>query len=686
MGINIGIDLGTTYSAVAKVDAATRKPVIVRNSFGQPTTPSALCFLPDGTVLFGDEAKDEYTAGNHDAVAFYKRDMGSKTYRRGILGTTYTPTTLSAQFLRLLVADIEKTLGDTVDGVVITVPAYFNNPQVQATIDAATQAGLKVLSTIHEPTAAALAYGLDHGAEQTILFYDLGGGTFDVTIAKITQDGVSVIGSNGDHELGGKDFDAAITRYLLTQLADQFGVDPSDKAVRTAAEGKAERIKWHLSSKPTETVQFVIEGKRYSVDISQEAFADIASSLCERTTDITDDLLADVKLTWSDIDAIILVGGSTKMPMIRDYLARRTSATIKTGVNPDEAVALGAAIKANSGTAGAPLGLIGGAPAAPLLIGFKISDVVAHSMGMIAVNKAGDRYINSLIIRKNTPVPASQTVKHNLVVGPEGGELDVYVLQGDQERPLDNTVVNRYVATGITRTGKDGEIIDVTYAYDTNGLVVVTAKQNGHSLAIRVEPVPDDMSWTDGSPQHLSPGLGSSTRVILAIDLSGSMSGHPVEQAKKAMAGFVDTVADANCSVGVLLFADHEVWLMRPCADYRALKKAIADIRMDYNRVGGGNATDPFTQSAILTAGDYLVVLTDGVWENQQLAEKRAKQLHANNINVMALGFGGADLKFLKRIASVEDFADLTNVSNLSASFGRIAQVMASGSGSISMR
>lgn len=701
MGVKVGIDLGTTYSAVARLDPVTGKPVIVPNSFGEAMTPSAVALEGDGSVLFGEEAKDEFASGSQSAAALYKRDMGNDSYQRTIGGRVYSATDLSAVFLRALVADAEEVMGERVDGAVITVPAYFAHAQVKATMEAARQAGLNLLSTIHEPTAAALAYGLDKAdVERTVLFYDLGGGTFDVTIARVSHKGVTVLGSDGDHRLGGKDWDDAIARYVATMLSDDHGIDVSDDTgLYTAIQSKCEQAKRQLSARREVAVPVFASGQRLSIALTQDEFAQIAEPLCERTLDIVDRLFQDLMIGWRDIDAIILVGGSTRMPMVRAYLEGRTDTPIEAGVQVDQAVALGAAIKANASMEGsqAPglqLGVIGGpAPqvdpsrgeppqSSRLAIGFTVTEVVAHALGMIAVNSAGTAYTNSQIIRKNTPIPASSTLPHAFKASARNTEMEIYVLQGDSPRPLDNTVVNKYVATDIRPSGGKGERIEVTYSYDADGLIVVSASQDGRSLPVRIDKVPEDMSWADQPPRKpVTP------TIVLSIDLSGSMSGSPLAEAKVAMsASFLDALSDTESKIGVLLFADHASWRTRPTTNHKSLRKAIAGITIGQGGVGYGNATDPFQAGEVLSDGDYLIVLTDGVWSNQPRAIERARELHRRGINVVALGFGSADIGFLKQIASAEDFAGLTDLSLLGDSFGRIAQVVQSGTGSISLR
>lgn len=686
MGVRVGIDLGTTYSAVARLDPKTGKPVVVPNSLGDSTTASAVAFQPDGTVLFGEEAKDEFFVGSPNAAALYKRDMGNESFQRAILGRTYTATDLSAVFLRHLVADAESVMGEKITGAVITVPAYFKHQQVQATIAAAQQAGLSVLATIHEPTAAALAYGLGKvDCQRIVMFYDLGGGTFDVTVARVSREGIHVLGSDGDHRLGGKDWDDAIARYLIDQLLEQEQIDISgDEVSREFVLGRAEQLKRHLTARRSVTLPIVVAGQRVSASMTRSDFETVTRGLLDRTMDIIEALLYDVGLEWADIDRIILVGGSTKMPMIRSFLEQKSRTTIETAVNPDEAVALGAAIRANTETDanGAMVLRIGNTPSTPTTvaglltpgIGYRISEVVPHALGMIAVNTVGDGYVNSIILPKNSTIPAHQTRSHSFKASVRNTEMEIFVLQGDYPRPLDNTIVNKYVAADIRPS--DSERVEVTYSYDADGLVVVSATQDGRTLPVRIDKVPEDMSWADRAPAALWTG-----QVVLAVDLSGSMSGAPLATAKTAMSEqFVDVLGDSGVQLGVLLFADGTSWLQRPTDDHRRLSAEISGITIGQDGVGYGNDTHPFDSVAMLEQDDYLIVLTDGVWCDQPRAIQRAKQLHQRGVKVVALGFGGADLSFLQSIASEKDLAGFTDLSGLGDSFGKIAQVVQSGS------
>jgi molecular chaperone DnaK (HSP70)/uncharacterized protein YegL len=697
MGIRVGIDLGTTFSTVAKIDENTGKPIVIKNNFDSPITPSVLCFERDGNVLFGEDAKNMQACGDENAVAFFKRSMGRNAFSLNIFGRNYSATDLSAILLEKLIQEAESQIGETIDAAVITVPAYFTHKEREATIEAGKRAGLEVIAIINEPTAAAFAYGLnERETEQTALIYDLGGGTFDVTIAHINKNEINILGSDGDHELGGKDWDDCIARFLASEFYEKSGIDISDDAeMVTSLLVTAESVKKQLTARDTVNVPIIYKDTKVNIEITEETFESISQFLIGTTKEVIERLLLSINLTWRDIDGVILVGGSTRMRMIHNYIYEMSGKEPLSGVNVDEAVALGAAIRANITDKGQALPSIGGLfkkkTESVVIRGAKaVTDVTAHSLGMIAVSEDGKRYINSRIINKNSKIPASNTKSYNFRTKPKDNELEVYVLQGEFDRPLDNTVINKYVITKIENTTPPKTIIDVTYEYNSNGVIEVSAMQQDRNkkLLIRIEPVPADMSWADGAPKSQAEQGGMpDVEVILAIDLSGSMYGDPTKMAQQAMTDFVNQMDPDYTCIGVMAFADSARCILPPTYDYRSVKASISSLTSV--NVGVGNSVEPFTTAqSTFRDGEvrYLIVLTDGCWSNSAAAISAAQRCHKDGIEVMALGFGTADHKFLKQIASIEEFASLTELSNLSGSFSKIAQAIGEGSTSISLR
>jgi molecular chaperone DnaK (HSP70)/uncharacterized protein YegL len=677
--------------------------MVIKNSFGSATTPSVLCFERDGNILFGEDAKNMQSVGDTNAIAFFKRSMGKDMFSVDILGKTYTATDLSAILLKKLKEEAEEQINERIDAAVITVPAYFTHKERAATIEAGKRAGLEVIAIINEPTAAAFAYGLNEKKEeQTVLIYDLGGGTFDVTLARINQNEISILGSDGDHELGGKDWDDCIARYLASEFLEKYGVDLSDDPEMVASLlVTAENVKKQLTSKDMVSVPITYQDIRGTIDITEETFESISQFLIGTTKDVTERLMDSVEISWSQIDGVILVGGSTRMRMIHNYVYEMSGKPPLSGVNVDEAVALGAAIRANITDKGEAVATIGGIFGRTKSSGLSIqgakavTDVTAHSLGMISISPDGEEYINSIIIKKNTKIPAGNTKPFNLRTRAKDNELEVYVLQGEYKRPLDNTIINKYVISKIERTSPPNSVIEVTYEYTANGVIEVSAvqKETGKKLPIKIEPVPEDMSWTDLSPKdNMTAGDMPSVDVMLAIDLSGSMSGDPTRKAMKAMDDFVNQMDSDYTRIGIMAFADNTKVILQPTDDFKAVHNTIS--RLESVDVGICNDAEPFTSAyGVLNGGfmkkesdiKYIVVLTDGCWNNTSTAINAAKKCHEAGIEVMALGFGSADHAFLKKIASTDEFASITDLSDLGGSFSKIAQAIGEGSTGLSV-
>jgi len=507
MGIRVGIDLGTTFSAVARINQATGKPEIIKNIYGNPTTPSVLCFQPDGDILHGDDAKNMQGMGDTNTASFFKRSMGKLAVSFDILGKSYSPTDLSAILLKKLVQEAEAQSGESVDAAVITVPAYFTHIERAATKAAGAAAGIDVIAIINEPSAAAFAYGLNEKeGEQTVMIYDLGGGTFDVTIAQINKNNIQVLGCDGNHELGGKDWDDCIARYLAAQLYEEHGIEITDLAMVNTLLVAAEAAKKQLTARDRVTVPIHFKDIKTSVEISNEIFEEISHFLLGTTKDVTENLLASLGIGWHDLDGVILVGGSTRMRMIHKYVESMSGKPPLKGVNVDEAVALGAAIRANITSQGEsiPSEQIGGFAVNQITIqgARAIIDATAHSLGLIAISEDGSCYTNSKIILRNSSIPAKATKPYGIRMKDKDTALEVYVLQGEHDRPLDNTIVHKYVVTGMKGPKHSEVVIEVTYGYTEDGIIEVSAMQQGTSKAldVDVQPIPDDMAWTDQPP------------------------------------------------------------------------------------------------------------------------------------------------------------------------------------------
>ena len=693
--MRVGIDLGTTYCAIAYIDPKNGQAKVIKNSEGKPITPSVLYFGPDGSVLHGEEAKAYVEEGSERTANYFKYHMGDEDYCIFQNGREYTAVDLSAELLKGIVREAEEVSGENIRQAVITVPAYFSHFQRQATMKAGQQAGLEVLSIISEPTAAVFAYGIHgKGTDQTVLVYDLGGGTFDVTIARITEDEIEVLGTDGDHQLGGKDWDDALSNYLADQFLEEFDIDISaDVEMNIMMQAIAENTKKQLSEKRSHKVTINYQGQKGVYEVTEGKFEEITAYNLNRTKDIIQKLLGELGMGWGEIDGVLLVGGSTRMKQVKDYLAGMCGRPPMQGVNVDEAVALGAAIRANidldgkiaEEKAGSQLFLGAAArkPSFSIAGAKRIRDATAHSMGMIAVNKEGTAYVNSIMVRKNSPIPAKVTKPYELGISrSKENRLEVYMLQGEEEKlanPPNCLVLGKYVFTGIQSGGERTEKINVTFAYDANNIVQVSAVQErtGQGLSLHIEPVEEDLGWVLEPPK----GRQQEMSVLLAVDLSGSMAGKRLKEAKKAATSFVDQFDMDFTRIGLVNFSDNAILYQPLTRDKQLLSQKIQGWEIDQGGLGYGNEAEPFALASSTLKGcsqdvRYVVVLTDGYWYEEEEAVLLAQKCHREGIEVIALGFGSANKDFLDQIASRKDFASFTELSKLETALTGIARMM----------
>lgn len=422
----LGIDLGTTYSAVATINKAGL-PEVVRNSDGQTITPSVVLF-DNGEAIVGQQAKLQRAAYPDDVVEFVKRQMGNDSWRfYPTIGDAYTPEGVSAIILKRVASDAAQVLGEPVTRVVVTVPAYFDDTQRKATKDAGEIAGLEVLSVINEPTAAAVSYGIEHDFDGTILVYDLGGGTFDVTLLKSNLGDFDIIGTDGDRNLGGFDFDNAIINWIKAEFASQTGLTIEDDALEAQLRDRAEQAKHRLSNSDQAPIFVSAFGRNEKLVLTRDKFEEITEGLLARTRMLLEDVVDEAGIPFSQIDKVLLVGGSTRMPMVPRMLAEVTGQTPDQSIHPDEAVAKGAAVVA-------ALRLKEAGEETPDLDtrhSVTISDVVSHGLGVITVDELG-REINSVIIPRNSKIPGQHAEDFFTVVENQS-ELNVRVTEGDED-------------------------------------------------------------------------------------------------------------------------------------------------------------------------------------------------------------------------------------------------------------
>ena len=461
----IGIDLGTTNSCVAVMEGG--KPVVIANTEGARTTPSVVAFTKTGERLVGEPAKRQAVTNADHTISSIKRHMGSD-YRVTIDDKKYSPQEISAMILQKLKADAESYLGEKVSEAVITVPAYFNDAQRQATKDAGKIAGLDVKRIINEPTAAALAYGLDNEKEQKIMVYDLGGGTFDVSIIEIGDGVIEVLATNGDTRLGGDDFDNKITQYMLSEFKRTEGVDLSgDKMAMQRLREAAEKAKKELSSATTTNINLpfitaTAEGpKHFDMNLTRAKFDELTHDLVERTVIPVQNALKDAGLEMNEISKVLLVGGSTRIPAVQDKVRQLTGKEPNKSLNPDECVAIGASIQGGKLAGDAGAGDI-------LLLDVTPLTLSIETMGGIATH----------LIERNTTIPTRKSQIFSTAADNQSA-VDINVVQGERQFAKDNKSLGRFQLDGIAPARRGVPQIEVTFDIDANGIVNVSAKDLG---------------------------------------------------------------------------------------------------------------------------------------------------------------------------------------------------------------
>ncbi len=469
MGTVIGIDLGTTNSCVAVIEGDT--PTVITNKEGYRTTPSVVAFTKSKERIVGDAAKRQAAVNSDRTIFSIKRHMGTD-YRKKIDGKYYTPQEISAFILMKLKEDAEDFLGQPVTDAVVTVPAYFTDAQRQATKDAGKIAGLNILRIINEPTSAALAYGLDNGMAQKVLVYDLGGGTFDVSVIDIGDNVIEVLATSGDNHLGGDDFDERIVNYLVEQFKLSDGINLSkDVSAMQRLREEAEKAKKELSSSVTTNINlpFIAMSKdgphHIDITLSRQTFDELTADLVDRTITPVENALHDAGLSKTDINMVLLVGGSTRIPAVADKVRQLMGKEPSRNLNPDECVALGAAVQ-------------GGKLGNQLQTGSAASEIILMDVTPMSLSIETMGGIASRLIERNTTIPT----RHSQIFTTAGNfqtSVDIKVFQGERKFTRDNKLLGNFRLNGIKRAMAGVPQIEVTFDIDVNGIVNVSAKDLG---------------------------------------------------------------------------------------------------------------------------------------------------------------------------------------------------------------
>ena len=555
----IGIDLGTTNSCVAVMEGG--KPTVIANTEGIRTTPSIVAFTKNGERLVGEPAKRQAVTNADRTISSIKRHMGTD-YKVDIDGKKYTPQEISAMILQKLKADAESYLGEKVTEAVITVPAYFNDAQRQATKDAGKIAGLEVKRIINEPTAAALAYGLDNEKEQKIMVYDLGGGTFDVSIIEIGDGVIEVLSTNGDTRLGGDDFDARVTQWMVDEFKKAEGVDLSaDKMAMQRLKEAAEKAKKELSSATTTNINLpfitaTAEGpKHLDMNLSRAKFDELTHDLIERTAVPVQNALKDAGITAAELGKVLLVGGSTRMLAAQDKVKQLTGKEPSKSLNPDECVAIGAAIQGGK--------LAGDAGAGDILL----LDVTPLSLSIETMGGVATR-----LIERNTTIPTKKSQIFSTASDNQTA-VDIHVVQGERQFARDNKTLGQFRLDGIPPARRGVPQIEVTFDIDANGIVNVSAKDMG-----------------TGKEQHITITSGS------------NMSDADIEKAVKEAAEFeaqdkkrkegIDARNEADSMVFQTEKALEEVGDKLPAGDKAAVEADLNALKEAINRAPAEQMTD----------------------------------------------------------------------------------------------
>lgn len=668
----VGIDLGTTWSAVAEVQRG--RPAVLVLSGGERALPSVVRAKADGTTVVGTAALRAQALDPDGTIGFFKPEMGTREAAFLLNGREWTPARLSAAVL----AELLRAAGLRTDEVraTITVPAYFDDHARVATMDAARLCGLEVDDLIHEPSAAALACGIGGRREETVVVYDLGGGTFDVSVVRLDPRQATVLATGGDHELGGREFDQVLVALVAERFRERHGVDPQDDATALALlTAQAESAKRALSERRDAEVPVVVGALADTVSVSRDDFEDHARPLLLTTADVLERVVADSGVATHALDAVLLVGGSSRMPMCERLVRERLPVDVRAGFNPSEVVVLGAALHA------------AGHETSSALTTRRLQDVTAHALGYVMINADATAFVNDVMLARNAPLPAQATKRRAVKTTSRGpNELHVHLLQGEQHRPVDNIALGRCTFSGIAHTTGEAHI-DVSFAYDGDAMVQVTAIVDGVPLEPpRLERDDRDLSWTLEPP----PVAQAQLDVVLVIDVSRSMMGRRLRAAKQACRAFLDELGDGP-RTGLVSFHTQARIEVPVTGDRAEVRRAVerldirggTDVAVGLDAAAGllhGGATTGIGTLGVRaedSARRAILLLTDGQTRREGHAIRLAGRLAESGIEIVPVGLPGADRGFLEAIATGDRTDLMTSTATLADAFRGIARELA---------
>ena len=679
MSLPVGIDLGTTRSVVACVDEYGR-PRILSDAEGCSLVPSVVLFDDSGPVV-GEIARDSAVAMPERVVECVKRHMGDRSWRFEVDRTSYTAVDVSSIILSEMRRIAEEALGSEVRQAVVTVPAYFDNRQRLATIDAAKMAGLEVLKIVNEPTAAAMQFLADRSEQvRSALVYDLGGGTFDITYMRRDDEGaLREICTYGHHWLGGKDWDARILNHVVAAFSEKYGLDPrTDPGASYDLGLRCESAKIALSTRAKTSITCQFEGKMLSVELTRDQFDQMTADLLHRTETEVDAAMSEAKISAVDIEVVLLVGGSTKMPMVATLMYNKAR-VVEESRNPDHCVALGAALEAARLNGQQE---VYRPEARRLLVGHEVASCTPHSLGNVAIR--GQELINATIIPKSTTVPCECSREDFFTSFDDQESLTVHLVQGESEDLALCVPVASYSFSGIPRRPA-GSQLRLTYRYNENSVVEARAwdLKSGTELSRSSEALTNLLELQQKLKAQLEePRLRKRPRrVALLIDASGSMGYQDMENAKDACLEFVEKTDFKSVDVGLVQFGmgKSPSIVQELCREPRKLRKAVGTL----SAKGGtpmAEAVALGTNMVTSGSGDaelFLVLFTDGLPNDRNATLKAGQRAKKLGINIICVGIGAADHSLLDQLATHADQAILEASSeSLVTTFGNIAQVI----------